>query len=88
MILMFLLLKGYFRALFGCIEILLSSMHVKTLVLPAAEEAESIWTNKLGFRKMTDERVSGSLTFVLTDHFFPFFILILSASWMVLLKVK
>ncbi|KAM3340150.1 putative protein isoform X1 [Capsicum galapagoense] len=48
--------KGYFRALFGCIEILLSSMHVKTLVLPAAEEAESIWTNKLGFRKMTDER--------------------------------
>ncbi|KAF3678511.1 putative glycine-rich RNA-binding protein 6, mitochondrial-like [Capsicum annuum] len=49
--------KGYFRALFGCIEILLSSMHVKTLVLPAAEEAESIWTNKLGFRKMTDERL-------------------------------
>ncbi|CAN4109652.1 unnamed protein product [Withania somnifera] len=48
--------KGYFQALFGCIEILLSSMHVKTLVLPAAEEAESIWTNKLGFRKMTDER--------------------------------
>ncbi|CAN4118319.1 unnamed protein product [Withania somnifera] len=47
--------KGYFQALFGCIEILLSSMHVKTLVLPAAEEAESIWTNKLGFRKMTDE---------------------------------
>ncbi|KAJ8570706.1 hypothetical protein K7X08_037678 [Anisodus acutangulus] len=48
--------KGYFQALFGCIEILLSSMHVKNLVLPAAEEAESIWTNKLGFRKMTDER--------------------------------
>ncbi|XP_055806826.1 uncharacterized protein LOC129875540 isoform X2 [Solanum dulcamara] len=48
--------KGYFQALFGCIEILLSSMHVKNLVLPAAEEAKSIWTNKLGFRKMTDER--------------------------------
>ncbi|XP_009796785.1 uncharacterized protein LOC107811234 isoform X2 [Nicotiana tabacum] len=48
--------KGYFQALFACIEMLLSSMHVKNLVLPAAEEAESIWTNKLGFKKMTDER--------------------------------
>ncbi|CAL5356252.1 unnamed protein product [Camellia sinensis] len=26
-------------------------------VLPAAEEAESIWTKKLGFRKMSDERL-------------------------------
>nr|GMC91822.1 uncharacterized protein LOC109158230 [Ipomoea batatas] len=48
--------KGYFQALFGCIEKLLHSLHVKNLVLPAAEEAESIWTKKLGFRKMTDER--------------------------------
>ncbi|CAH9088971.1 unnamed protein product [Cuscuta epithymum] len=48
--------KGYFQALFACIEMLLHSMHVKNLVLPAAEEAESIWTKKLGFRKMTDER--------------------------------
>ncbi|VFQ85155.1 unnamed protein product [Cuscuta campestris] len=50
--------KGYFHALFACIDMLLHSMHVKNLVLPAAEEAESIWTKKLGFRKMTDERVS------------------------------
>lgn len=50
--------QGYFQALFGCIEMLLHSLHVKNLVLPAAEEAESIWTKKLGFRKMTDERVS------------------------------
>lgn len=33
-------------------------MNVKTLVLPAAEEAESMWTRKLGFRKMSDEKVS------------------------------
>lgn len=33
-------------------------MDVQNLVLPAAEEAESIWTKKFGFRKMTEERVS------------------------------
>lgn len=49
--------KGYFRALFSCIEELLSSLGVKTLVLPAAEEAEAIWTNKLGFQKMSEERM-------------------------------
>lgn len=31
---------------------------MEKLVLPAAEEAESIWTKKLGFRKMRDEQVS------------------------------
>lgn len=33
---------------------------MEKLVLPAAEEAESIWTKKLGFRKMRDEQVSES----------------------------
>ncbi|CAI9098182.1 OLC1v1034789C1 [Oldenlandia corymbosa var. corymbosa] len=50
--------KGYFLALFSCIERLLGSMDVKNLVLPAAEEAESIWTKRLGFRKMSNARVS------------------------------
>lgn len=50
--------KGYFLALFSCIERLLFSMDVKTLVLPAAEEAQSIWTKRLGFRKMSNVRVS------------------------------
>ncbi|KAF7145727.1 hypothetical protein RHSIM_Rhsim04G0154400 [Rhododendron simsii] len=50
--------KGYFQALFSCIEGLLHSLNVENLVLPAAEEAESIWTKKLGFRKMSDERES------------------------------
>ncbi|KAL8152623.1 hypothetical protein V2J09_010383 [Rumex salicifolius] len=49
--------KGYFQALFSCIEGLLSSLNVETLVLPAAEEAKSIWTDKFGFRTMTHERV-------------------------------
>ncbi|XP_052175209.1 LOW QUALITY PROTEIN: uncharacterized protein LOC127790026 [Diospyros lotus] len=49
--------KGYFQALFACIEILLYSLNVENLVLPAAEEAESIWTKKLGFRKMSDEQM-------------------------------
>ncbi|KAI8015688.1 Increased DNA methylation 1 [Camellia lanceoleosa] len=34
--------KGYFQALFSCIESLLYSLNVENLVLPAAEEAESI----------------------------------------------
>ncbi|XP_042016339.1 uncharacterized protein LOC121764369 [Salvia splendens] len=48
--------KGYFQALFSCIERFLSSMTVKHLVLPAAEEAEPMWTNKLGFRKTSHEK--------------------------------
>ncbi|XP_043723720.1 uncharacterized protein LOC122670795 [Telopea speciosissima] len=49
--------KGYFQALYACIESLLCSLNVENLVLPAAEDAESIWTNKLGFRKMTEEQL-------------------------------
>ncbi|KAH1216868.1 Increased DNA methylation 1 [Glycine max] len=44
--------KGYFQTLFACIERLLAFLNVKNLVLPAAEEAESIWTEKFGFSKM------------------------------------
>lgn len=39
-------------------ENLLSSLNVENLVLPAAEEAESIWTKKFGFTKMTEQQVS------------------------------
>lgn len=49
--------KGYFQALFSCIEGLLVSMNVKNIVLPAAEDSESIWTMKLGFKKMSDEQL-------------------------------
>ncbi|KAL0418260.1 UNVERIFIED_CONTAM: Increased DNA methylation 1 [Sesamum radiatum] len=35
--------KGYFQSLFYCIEGLLASLNVKDLVLPAADEAESLW---------------------------------------------
>ncbi|XP_068637073.1 uncharacterized protein [Aristolochia californica] len=47
--------KGYFKLLFSRIENLLSSLKVRNLILPAAEEAKSIWTNKFGFTEMTEE---------------------------------
>ncbi|CAN0926660.1 Increased DNA methylation 1 [Linum grandiflorum] len=47
--------KGYFQALFSCVEKFLCSLKVESLVLPAAEEAESIWTKRFGFERMTDE---------------------------------
>ncbi|XP_065853569.1 uncharacterized protein [Euphorbia lathyris] len=50
--------KGYFQALFSCIERLLCKLNVVNLVLPAAEEAESIWTRRFGFRKMSEGEVS------------------------------
>ncbi|GMH10141.1 hypothetical protein Nepgr_011982 [Nepenthes gracilis] len=50
--------KGYFQVLFACIEGFLSSLNVENLVLPAAEEAKSIWTNKFGFRTMNQEQLS------------------------------
>ncbi|XP_031502114.1 uncharacterized protein LOC116265560 isoform X2 [Nymphaea colorata] len=50
--------KGYFQSLFTCIERFLGFLEVKNLVLPAADEAESIWTKRFGFSKMTPEQVS------------------------------
>ncbi|KFK34619.1 hypothetical protein AALP_AA5G169500 [Arabis alpina] len=49
--------RGYFQGLFGCIENLLSSLNVENLLLPAAEEAESIWTKKFGFTKMSEQQL-------------------------------
>ncbi|KAJ8754120.1 hypothetical protein K2173_002018 [Erythroxylum novogranatense] len=50
--------KGYFQLLFSCIEKLLSFLNVQSLVLPAAEEAESIWTDKFGFHKIDSEQLN------------------------------
>ncbi|KAG6682488.1 hypothetical protein I3842_13G144300 [Carya illinoinensis] len=49
---------GYFQSLFSCIERLLGSLNVRNLVLPAADEAESIWTNKFGFNKLTQDELN------------------------------
>ncbi|KAL6603385.1 hypothetical protein ACP70R_043746 [Stipagrostis hirtigluma subsp. patula] len=48
---------GYFQALFACIERLLASLKVKHFVLPAAEEAESIWTERFGFTKISQDEL-------------------------------
>ncbi|WVZ78339.1 hypothetical protein U9M48_026069 [Paspalum notatum var. saurae] len=48
---------GYFQALFACIERLLASLEVKHFVLPAAEEAESIWTERFGFTKISQDEL-------------------------------
>ncbi|CAA7042102.1 unnamed protein product [Microthlaspi erraticum] len=50
--------KGYFHLLFSCVEKLLSSLNVETIVVPAAEEAEPLWMNKFGFRKLAPEQLS------------------------------
>ncbi|KAI3989751.1 hypothetical protein MKX01_040721, partial [Papaver californicum] len=50
--------RGYFQALFSCIELLLGYLKIETLVLPAAEEAESIWTTKFGFKKINQEKLN------------------------------
>ncbi|KAL9143458.1 hypothetical protein ABFS82_14G238000 [Erythranthe guttata] len=49
--------KGYFQSLFFCIEDILASLNVKDLVLPAADEAESLWKNKFGFEKLSEEEL-------------------------------
>ncbi|KAE9616715.1 hypothetical protein Lal_00034270 [Lupinus albus] len=50
--------QGYFQSLFACIERLLGSLNVRHLVLPAAEEAESIWTSKFGFKKLGQNEIN------------------------------
>ncbi|CAN1171748.1 Increased DNA methylation 1 [Linum perenne] len=49
--------QGYFQVLYDRIEQLLGLLDVKTFILPAAEEAESIWMKKFGFSKMTHDEV-------------------------------
>ncbi|KZV30763.1 hypothetical protein F511_40713 [Dorcoceras hygrometricum] len=49
--------KGYFQSLFFCIETLLKSLDVKDLVLPAAEEVESLWRERFGFQKLSQEQL-------------------------------
>ncbi|KAF5727483.1 hypothetical protein HS088_TW22G01176 [Tripterygium wilfordii] len=49
--------QGYFGLLFTCIEKLVGFLTVKNLVLPAAEEAESIWLNKFGFSKLSPDEL-------------------------------
>lgn len=49
--------QGYFQSLFSCMENLLQSLNVEKLVLPSAEEAKSIWTNRFNFTKITEEQV-------------------------------
>ncbi|KAK1349186.1 hypothetical protein POM88_054860 [Heracleum sosnowskyi] len=51
--------QGYLQALFSCIEQLLVSINIKRnrrTVLPATEVADYTWTNKLGFKKISDGR--------------------------------
>ncbi|KAK4408450.1 Increased DNA methylation 1 [Sesamum angolense] len=54
--------KGYFQSLFYCIEGLLASLNVKDLILPAADEAESLWKNRFGFEKLGQEQVGQCLS--------------------------
>uniref|UniRef100_A0A5B6ZWC6 PHD-type domain-containing protein n=1 Tax=Davidia involucrata TaxID=16924 RepID=A0A5B6ZWC6_DAVIN len=49
--------QGYFQSLFSCIENLLQSLNVRNLVLPAADEAESLWKNKFGFVKISEDEL-------------------------------
>ncbi|KAM7531674.1 hypothetical protein LguiB_035084 [Lonicera macranthoides] len=50
--------KGYFQLLFSCIEKLLAFLNVTKLVLPAADEAGSIWTDRFGFKSISPAQLS------------------------------
>lgn len=52
------IVQGYFQTLFSCIENLISFLNVRSLVLPAADNAKSIWTDKFGFKNIPSEKVS------------------------------
>uniref|UniRef100_A0A7N0UT72 PHD-type domain-containing protein n=1 Tax=Kalanchoe fedtschenkoi TaxID=63787 RepID=A0A7N0UT72_KALFE len=46
--------QGYFQTLYACLERYLGFLKVKKIVLPAADGAEAIWTNKFGFIRMSE----------------------------------
>ncbi|XP_073309927.1 uncharacterized protein [Primulina huaijiensis] len=49
--------RGYFQVLYSCIEKLLAFLNVRSFVLPATDEAKSIWTEKFGFKKIPEEQL-------------------------------
>ncbi|KAL0409996.1 UNVERIFIED_CONTAM: hypothetical protein Slati_3589300 [Sesamum latifolium] len=49
--------QGYFQVLYSCIEKLLAFLNVKSFVLPATDEAKSIWTEKFGFKRIPQEQL-------------------------------
>lgn len=51
-------MQGYFKTLLSMVEEMIMRLKVKVLILPADEETQSIWINKFGFAKMTEERVN------------------------------
>ncbi|KAL9252775.1 Increased DNA methylation 1-like protein [Drosera capensis] len=53
--------KGYFQSLYTCLETLLRDLGVKKLLLPAAEEARSLWT-KFGFTEIQQDEINELLT--------------------------
>lgn len=70
----FWLLQGYFQTLFSCIERFLAFLNVKILLLPAADEAASIWKNKFGFQNLNQSEVCKHLNQIwfsnISDHIF------------------
>ncbi|GAB2234785.1 hypothetical protein Drorol1_Dr00004050 [Drosera rotundifolia] len=48
--------KGYFQALYACIESLLRDLEVNNLLLPATTEARSLWTDRFGFSEIQQEK--------------------------------
>ncbi|KAL5056157.1 hypothetical protein RYX36_036839 [Vicia faba] len=50
--------KGYFQALLACIEGMLGELKVRRLFLPAAHEAESLWTGKFGFMALDEDEMN------------------------------
>ncbi|XP_073150225.1 uncharacterized protein [Henckelia pumila] len=49
--------RGYFQVLYSCIEKLLAFLNIRSFVLPATDEAKSIWTEKFGFKKIPEEQL-------------------------------
>ncbi|KAL0293128.1 UNVERIFIED_CONTAM: Increased DNA methylation 1 [Sesamum radiatum] len=58
--------KGYFQSLFYCVEGLLASLNVKDLVLPAADEAESLWEKQIWVSNTRPGTGCSMLTFYFT----------------------
>ncbi|KAK1429437.1 hypothetical protein QVD17_11646 [Tagetes erecta] len=45
--------KGFFQVFLVCFERLLSNLKIKKLVIPTADDAIPMWTNKFGFKKVS-----------------------------------
>jgi hypothetical protein len=67
--------QGYFKMLLSLVEELLLLLHVRLLVSPVHDKMQSVWIEKFGFARATDQKV------IILSFFLYFSFVFLLKNW-------